>query len=326
MKLELSERVLRLRTPLQTSYGVLHERRLFEVTLRSDMYPDGHGEAAPLEPYDGVSNDLVRAALMGYASVIAEIGETTGPEILEACRRKADLPQALAAIDLAIWDRAAKAESRPVAQMLADEPLTEIECNALVNTLDDAQRAVDAGFSTIKVKVGVGDDARTLAGLRAALGERVRLRLDANGVWDVDTAVRAIESLAAVGLELVEEPVHGIEAMRAVRERVPVRIAMDETGAEPGALASGAADAVCLKISRSGGITALLAQATLARTSGAEVYLASTFDGPLGIAAAVHCAAALRVDTPCGLATASRFAGEHPVGPILQVPAGPGLL
>lgn len=326
MKLELGEQVLRLHQPLETSYGVLTERRIFEVTLRSDTFPDGHGEAAPLEPYDGVSNDLVRAALMGYANVIGEMDEATGPEILEACRAKADLPQALAAIDLAVWDRAGKSESKPVAELLAGNPLGEIECNALVSTLDDAQRAVEAGFSTIKVKVGVGDDARTLAGLRAALGNDVRFRLDANGAWDVKTAVRAIESLAPVGLELVEEPVHGIEAMREVRERVPVRIAMDETTAEPGALASGAADAVCLKLSRCGGITSLLAQASLARTSGAEVYLASTLDGPLGIAAAIHCAAALRVDTPCGLSTLSHFAGEDPPSPVLPLPAGPGLL
>jgi L-alanine-DL-glutamate epimerase-like enolase superfamily enzyme len=236
------------------------------------------------------------------------------------------LPQALAAVDLAVWDRAGKSEGKPVAELLAGDPLKAIECNALISTLDDAQRAVDAGFTTIKVKVGVGDDARTLAGLRAALGDEVRFRLDANGAWDVKTAVRAIASLAPVGLELVEEPVHGIEAMREVRERVPVRIAMDETAAEPGAVASGAADAVCLKISRCGGITSLLAQAALARTSGAEVYLASSFDGPLGIAAAVHCAAALRVDTPCGLATASVFVDGEATGPLLPVPAGPGLL
>lgn len=326
MKLHLSERVLPLREPLKTSYGELKERRLFEVILSSDTFPDGHGEAAPLEPYDGVSNDLVRAALMGYASVIGEMDEAAGPEILEACRNKADLPQALAAVDLAVWDRVGKNERKPVAELLAGDPLQTIECNALISTLDDAQRAVDAGFTTIKIKVGVGDDARTLAGLRAALGDGVRFRLDANGAWDVDTAVKSIEALAPVGLELVEEPVHGIEAMRAVRERVPVRIAMDETAAEPGALASGAADAVCLKISRCGGITSLLAQAALARTSGAEVYLASSLDGPLGIAAALHCAAALRVDTPCGLATASQFTGGEATGPFLPVPAGPGLL
>ena len=51
---------------------------------------------------------------------------------------------------------------------------------------------------------------------------------------------------------------------------------------------------MCLKISR-GGISAVLEDARAARAAGAEVYLASTFDGPLGIAAGVHTAAALRI-------------------------------
>ena len=62
------------------------------------------------------------------------------------------------------------------------------------------------------------------------------LRLDANGAWSVEEAVRAIDALAPAGLELVEEPVHGLEAMREVRERVAVRVAIDETAAEHGAL------------------------------------------------------------------------------------------
>lgn len=326
MQLQISERVLQLREPLATSYGRLTDRRLFEVTLSEKGEPDGLGEAAPLEPYDGISNDLVRAALMGYASVVKDLGEASGPEILEACRSKADLPQALAAIDLALWDRAGKREGKPVAELLAGDPLQSVHCSALASSIQQAQAAVDAGFDTVKVKVGLGDDARTLAALRAALGHDVQIRLDANGAWDAETAVRAIESLAPAGIELVEEPVHGIEAMRTVRERVPVRIAMDETAAEPGALTSGAADAICLKVSRSGGITSLLAQAALARTSGVDVYLASTLDGPLGIAAAVHCAAALRCTTPCGLATASQFVGEPAALPVIEVPAGPGLL
>jgi L-alanine-DL-glutamate epimerase-like enolase superfamily enzyme len=156
------------------------------------------------------------------------------------------------------------------------------------------------------------------------------LRLDANGAWDVDEAVRTIEALAPAGLELVEEPVHGIEALRAVRERVPVRIAMDETAAEHGALASSAADAVCLKVSRCGGISATLAAASLVRALGGEVYLASTLDGPLGIAAALHCAAALKVELPCGLATLGALElDEEPLAPRegrITVPTGPGLL
>ncbi len=117
----------------------------------------------------------------------------------------------------------------------------------------------------MKVKVGLGDDAGRVAAVRAAAGPHIALRLDANGAWTVDEAVAAIDALHPVGLELVEEPVHGIEQLRAVRERTTARIAMDETTAEPGALASGAADAVCLKLSRCGGISGTLAAASLVR-------------------------------------------------------------
>jgi L-alanine-DL-glutamate epimerase-like enolase superfamily enzyme len=92
------------------------------------------------------------------------------------------------------------------------------------------------------------------------------------------------------------------------------------------------ADAVCLKISRCGGIFGAIAAATLVRASGAEAYLASTLDGPLGVAAAVHVAAALASRGPvphCGLATLSLFEGLDDPLPArdgqISVPSGPGL-
>ena len=188
--------------------------------------------------------------------------------------------------------------------------------NATLSALDragaaeQAARARAAGFECLKVKVGSGDDFGRVAAVRAAAGPEARLRLDANGAWDVDQAVHSIEALAPAGLELVEEPVHGLHEMRAVRERVAVRVAIDETASERGALGGGIADAVCLKLSRCGGIGALVAAAALVRASGAEVYLASTLDGPLGVAAALHAAAALASRGPlphCGLATLELF-------------------
>ena len=147
----------------------------------------------------------------------------------------------------------------------------------------------------MKVKVGIGDDAGRLAAVRAAVGPGVAIRADANGAWGSPReALANLRALAPVGLELCEEPVHGLEALREVRAESPVPIAIDESAAEPGAAGAGAADAVCLKISRCGGIGGVLRDAEAARAAGAAVYVASTFDGPLGIAAGLHAAAALR--------------------------------
>lgn len=338
MRLELEQRTLRFKQPLKTSYGELTERALLEVSLTGDDGVAGYGEAAPLEPYDGVGLEQTRAALESYAPVLAASQGLNGAQLVDACRRVEDLPQALAAIDLALWDRGGRLSDRPIAELITDVPAADVPVNATLSAVDragaaeQAAAAVAGGFGCVKMKVGVSDDAARLAAVRAAVGPDTLLRVDANGAWEVEQAVRAIETLAPAGLELVEEPVHGLHAVREVRERVAVRVAIDETAGEHGALGAGVADAVCLKISRCGGIGGLIAAAALVRAAGAEPYISSTYDGPLGVAAGVHAAAALASRGPvphCGLATLGLFAGLESPLPVkdgrIELPRAPGL-
>jgi L-Ala-D/L-Glu epimerase len=316
VKLSVQPRTLRLANALETSYGAVREREILSVSLTDADGLTGYGESAPLQAYDGVSLERVAQALEAYVPVLESSVEENGAQMIDACRAVDDLPAAFAAIDMALWDRAGRRAGKPVAALLTDSPAQAVPVNATLSALDragaatEAAAAAAAGFRCLKVKVGVGDDAGRVAEVRAAVGPEIDLRLDANGAWDVEQAVRAIELLSPAGLELVEEPTHGLEAVRTVRERVAVRVAIDETAAEHGALGAGVADAVCLKISRCGGISGLIAAATLVRASGAEVYVASTLDGPLGVAAALHAAAALASRgpvPPCGLATLGMF-------------------
>ncbi|HXW59006.1 MAG TPA: enolase C-terminal domain-like protein [Solirubrobacteraceae bacterium] len=342
MRLLARTRRLKLAAPLRTAFGEVSERELVQVSLTGADGVTGYGEAAPLEPYDGVSVARVQQALERYEHVLAaaepQRARPGGAALIDACRQADDLPQALAAIDLALWDRAGKLAGRPVAQLLTDDPAQAVVVCATLGALDrstaaeQAARAVAAGFRCVKLKVGVGDDAGRVASVRAAAGPDTLLRLDANGAWTVEQAVSTIEALASAGLELVEEPVHGLDGVRAVRERVSTRVSIDETAAQHGALGAGVTDAVCLKIARCGGISGLLAAATLVRASGAEVYVGSSLDGPLGVAAAVHAAVALASRgslAPCGLATLSMFASLDdpllPQGGELVAPSAPGL-
>jgi L-Ala-D/L-Glu epimerase len=338
VKLSFQRRTLRLASPLETSYGGVREREILSVSLAGADGLTGYGEAAPLQPYDGVSLERAERALAAYVPVLADSEGKNGAQLIDACRAVDDLPAAFAAVDIALWDRAGRRAGRPVAALLTDSPAPAVPVNATLSALDragaatEAAAAVAAGFRCLKLKVGFGDDGGRVAAVRAAAGPEVDLRLDANGAWGVEQAVRAIELLSPAGLELVEEPTHGLEAVREVRERVAVRVAIDETAAEHGALGAGVADAVCLKISRCGGISGLIAAATLVRASGAEVYLASTLDGPLGVAAALHAAAALASRgpvPPCGLATLALFEDlENPLPASdgqIALPLGGGL-
>jgi len=338
VKFEYRRTTLRLRAPLRSAHGTLTERELLSVTITGADGVSGHGEAAPLPSYEGPGVERVERALERFRVALASIGDAGPPEILEACRAADDLPEALAAVDLALWDRAGRIRGVPVAELLSDNPQASVIVNATLSALEQqrvaeqAAGAASAGFRCLKLKVGIGDDAARVAAAREAAGPGVALRLDANGAWSVEQAERALAALAPLGLELVEEPVHGLQQIRALRARVDVRISIDETAGEPWALGAAAADAVCLKISRCGGISGLLACAALVRTSGAEVYLASTLDGPLGVAAALHAAAALASRgplAPCGLATLGLFANlDDPLAPsagAIALPRAPGL-
>jgi L-Ala-D/L-Glu epimerase len=338
VRLDVERRSLRLAQPLHTSYATIRERELFAVTLTDAAGASGHGEAAPLPAYGGPDRERVQAALARYTDELASAGEPSDAELLERCRGVDPLPQALAAIDLALWDRAGRREGKPVAALLCAEPAQAIPVNATLSALDpdeaagQAARAVADGYACLKLKVGVDGDGARVTAVRAAAGPQAALRLDANGAWDVREAVQAIGALSASGLELVEEPVHGLVAIGEVRRQVATKIAIDETAAQPGALGAGAADAVCLKLSRCGGISGAIAAAALVRASGAQVYLASTLDGPIGIAAALHAAAALAASGPlphCGLATLALFADvedQLPArGGAIALPSGPGL-
>ena len=209
-----------------------------------------------------------------------------------------------------------------------------VEVNGTIVSADRAGAAAEAaalragGFRCLKAKVAIGDDAGRLAAIRAAAGPEIALRIDAGGAWSVPEALAALRALAPVGLELCEEPVTGVDAIRAVAGASAVPVALDETALGAGALETRACRAACLKIAGCGGISGLLRAARKARSVGYEVYLASTYDGPLGIAAALHAAAVVRPDRPCGLATLRLFDREDPLPArqgVMVPPAGPGL-
>ncbi len=338
MKADLERISLPLSEPLVGASETIDERRLMLVCLEAEHGLVGWGEAAPLEPFDGVSDEQCLAALeFQIAALRAAPAGASGAELLDSARRADPLPQALAAIDTALWDLAGQREGAPLASLLAAEPLARVPVNAVIGADEpesaaaQARAAVGAGFTTIKVKVGGGGgDVERLEAIRVAIGPKVAIRIDANGAWSVAQAVEALAALEPFGIELVEEPVTGLKQIEELRSLVETPISIDETAADDGALASGASALVCLKLARAGGVSGLLAQAALARSSGTEVYLASMLDGPIGIAAALHAAAALRLTIPSGLATLDRFDGLDggllaPSDGAITVPLGPGL-
>jgi o-succinylbenzoate synthase len=317
VKRSLARLSIPLCEPFATSGGVVAERELLLLRIEDEDGAVGHGEAAPLPSYDGVTIDEVLDALR------ARDGD--GP------------PQARAAEEMALLDLEASragraigepgADAIPVNRTLAGGPPAEVA--------DRAAEGVRAGYSCFKLKVGLPDDADRVAAVREAIGPWPALRVDANGAWSPNEAVAAIEQLGPYDLQLVEQPCQTLDEMAVVRSQVDVPIAADESVATPedvrSAAAAGACDIVNVKLAPSGGFNAAREALREAEARGLGAFLSSTLDGPWGISAALQLAAAERVQLACGLATLELFdaalalALPPPTDGLLVVPQGPGL-
>jgi L-alanine-DL-glutamate epimerase-like enolase superfamily enzyme len=335
VKLNIKLIKARLRAPFVSASAALTVRELLLVSLEDSEGRVGLGEAAPLAAYDGVSVDDVRAALEDCRRTLARASSLDRAELLARCTDLAVLPQAVAAIDLAMWDLEGRRAGQPVRRLLGAAEPAPVDVNYTIAAADRAAAAAEAvaaraaGYRCVKVKAGIGDDAGRLAAVRAATGPDTAIRIDANGAWSEEEAVTSLRVLEPVGIELCEEPASGVDRVAGVWRSARVAIAIDETALAPGALEQRVCDAVCLKISTAGGITGILRTAGAARAAGYQVYLASTLDGPLGIAGALHAAAVVRPDRPCGLATLCLFDRRSDPLPAregrIAVPSGPGL-
>ena len=196
----------------------------------------------------------------------------------------------------------------------------------------DATRAYEitaaGGCATAKVKIAepgqtLADDLARVEAVRAALGPGGKVRVDVNGLWDVDAAVRSIPLLdrAAGGLEYVEQPCADVEDLARVRRRVDVPIAADESirrAADPYRVRDlEAADVAVLKVQPLGGVRACL---RIAEDIGLPVVVSSALESSVGIAAGVALAAALPdLDHACGLATVQLLTDDLVTHPLLPV-------
>ena len=156
-----------------------------------------------------------------------------------------------------------------------------------------------SGCRTAKVKVAErgqaeAEDIERVEAVRDALGPDGRIRVDANGAWEPGQAARMLRLLARFGLEYAEQPCATLDELAALRRRVDVLVAADESirkAEDPLAVrAAGAADIVMLKAQPLGGVAAAL---RVAEACGLPVVVSSAVESSVGLAAGVALAAAL---------------------------------
>ena len=353
---------LRLSSPLNTARAELLDREGFLVGLDPDVdtgvTSSGVGEATPIPGWTESAADCEQALreigpVKSHGNAVDGIKDGgSGHDGITALATldPEETPAARHGVALALADADARDRNVPLAERLADRaglpaPSTSFPVNATIGdgdvatAVETAERAVDDGYSCLKLKVGarpIDDDIERLRAVRRAVGPAVELRADANGAWSRKTARRALNRLRRVDLAYVEQPLPAadLDGLARLREECRVPIAVDEslsTVAVSDVLAAEAADVVVLKPMALGGPMETLAAACRAREARVDPVITTTIDGVVARVGAVHIAAAVPDVGACGLATGSLLAEDLAPDPspvedgTIEVPEGPGL-
>jgi O-succinylbenzoate synthase len=234
-----------------------------------------------------------------------------------------------AGVEVVPWLRAAE----EAADQGWPEPVRDrvpVNCTVPALSAQEAHALVSASAcDTAKVKVAepgqdLKDDVARVEAVRAALGPAGKVRVDANGGWEVDRALSAIRALSRFDLEYVEQPCASVEELADLRRRLArsgldVKIAADESirrADDPYKVAElQAADIAVLKVAPLGGVRACL---EIAERIGLPVVVSSALETSIGIRAGLALAAALpELPYACGLNTVALLGDDLVEQPLI---------
>ena len=325
-----------LAVPMQTAHGPIHEREGFLVSVEhAGQY--GVGEATPLPGWTE-SREQCRTALDRAEAIATELDWGIALAKLDAT------PAARHGVALALAEARARTQELPLYQSLGNgHRVSVVPVNATLGSAgsprDVARRAsdaVEAGFQTLKLKVGTNgleEDVERVRAIRNAVGD-VDIRVDANGVWTLTQAERAIDALAALDVEYVEQPLSKTALSEHAQLRGQVDIALDESLTAydvADVIEADAADVAVLKPMVLGGPDRAVEAAMQFREAGIEPVVSTTFDAVVARTGAVHVAASIPDVRPCGLATADLLETDLAPDPVpvtdgqIAVPQDAGL-
>ncbi|ANN77748.1 mandelate racemase/muconate lactonizing enzyme family protein [Bordetella flabilis] len=266
---------------------------------------------------------------------------------------------ALSGIDIALWDIIGKVCGKPVHKLIGGAYRTEVQSYAtglyfidmdrlIEEAVEEACEYVNQGFRAVKMKIGLGSpklDIRRVAAVREAVGDDVRLMVDANHCFTVPAAIRLGRELESLDIEWFEEPIspEDLDGYVEVTRALDMAVA----GGENEFTRWGFRDIVTRKamdivqpdVCAAGGISECRKIATLAMTHGVEC-VPHAWGSAIGLAATLQFLAALPDQPPSFRPMPPLLEFEQCENPfrdllttepieqrrgIVQIPTGPGL-
>lgn len=333
--------------PFSTALRTVDTLESVIITVETDTGFRGFGEAAPSPHVTGDTIGSICHVLKEFL-VPALIGRDLrmwreNHRVISS--RVKGHTSAKAAVDMALWDLAARAYDVSVCRLLGGEHRDlvsdfTISAGKPEDMAHDAREAVSRGYRQLKVKVGKDTDLDLdcVLAVSEAAGREVSLRLDANQGWNAKQAVSSLRILldAGVNIELLEQPVPAddTQGLAFVRDHLEIPVAADEalfsSRDAASLLQGGAADVLNIKLMKSGGISEAQHICSVAESYGALCMIGCMLESRTAVTAAAHLASAARIitridlDSPLLCAEDPVMGGAQLSGPVIMLSESSG--
>jgi L-alanine-DL-glutamate epimerase-like enolase superfamily enzyme len=316
-----------LAAPVRGVHGTTVGQRSVLVRVTTDGGAEGWGNVDPTPGYSLVTAAAIRDAVARLAPVLVGADPFNVHCALALMDRAAvaDGFEAKAAIEMALLDLKGHALDLPVHSLLGGALTREVTLNAWIGTVAPGQAAREAtewlrrGFTTAKIKIaGAGHDGvERVAAVRAAVGDRMALRVDFNESLTLAESVPVIRRLEPYALTLVEQPIArtDIAGLATIRRQIGVPLMADESVTGPASLIDiirrEAADIVKLKVMKQGGLMRTRQMIECAAAAGLRVVIGHGFGLTLSTLAEAAVAATSEAVLPgCEAVGPLKMAGD----------------
>ena len=307
--------------PLTLKGVTFHHREGLLVRLSGDDGSEAWGETAPLPGFSRESLDEAAKQLLQLARSMmgrAATDDWVDPYGEFAWEIEDIAPSVWFGFELAVWSLYGALSGRTLPELLTPSPRAVVPVNGLLSgspaqVLEEARRMRNAGYRSVKLKVGarsVAEDAALVRALDEELGNPISLRLDANRTWSYEEAAEFVS--ATPRFEYIEEPLADPVRLADLVRRSGVPVALDESlvGMDSEELETFAV-AFVLKPTLLGGISRTLRMADRALRLGVTPVISSAYESGVGVAALVALAAGIGdCAVPSGLDTYRVMAGD----------------
>lgn len=294
---------IRLKKPFVISLGATTHAENIIVRIKTDGGITGFGECSPSMPINGENTGTCFAVAEYLGRVLAK----RDPLDIAGCSRLMDAvifgnTSIKSAFDIALHDIASQHAGLPLYKFLGGGNNRRLHTDYTVSLGDAAKMAEEAadiknsGFLYIKVKLGDNrkDDVERIRRIRAAIGDEIPLRLDANQGWDPETATGVLNDLASSNIQYCEEPIPRWDFMSLprVRKASPIPVMADESCLDHNdakrLISLGACDYINIKLGKSSGLYKAGKIAALAREAGMKMMVGGFLETRLAFTASAH--------------------------------------